>query len=157
MARTEAETREAKRRQMNERRRADPEKARTYNREWHAKNRERSKAKMRNYYARRFFWGRAMKLRGPGRATYKELAAIWKRQRGRCALTGRRLDRSADLDHIVPKTRGGGDNPENLRWLAREVNMVKRNLTDAEFIILCADVMRVIGERIEMVDGMAGA
>lgn len=145
----------AKREAMGRYRKHNPDKAREYARQWHARNRERQTAKMRDYYARRFFWGRAMKLRGPDRATFKELAAIWKRQRGRCALTGRRLDRTADLDHILPKTRGGTDRADNLRWLAREVNMVKRNLTDAEFILLCADVMQVIGERIAMVDALA--
>jgi 5-methylcytosine-specific restriction endonuclease McrA len=152
MARTEAETREAKRSQMALRRKKDPEKNRAYQRKWHAENREHSKAKLRAYYAKRFFWGRAMKLRGPERATYKDLARIWKQQRGRCALTGRRLDRTADMDHIIPKTRGGTDHPSNIRWLAREVNMVKRNLTDGEFLILCADVMRVLGSRIQQVE-----
>jgi 5-methylcytosine-specific restriction endonuclease McrA len=152
MARTKAESNEAKRLAVARYRARNPEKHRAYQRDWHAKNRDHNKAKMRDYYARRFFWGRAMKLRGPDRATFKDLAAIWKRQRGRCALTGRRLDRTADLDHIIPKTKGGSDRPENLRWLAREVNMVKRNLTDAEFIILCSDVMRIIGERIAMID-----
>jgi 5-methylcytosine-specific restriction endonuclease McrA len=141
MARTKEQVREDKRLSMEIRRARDPEKHRAYQRERHAKNRAHNTAKMRAYYARRFFWGRAMKLRGTDRATYKDIAAIWKRQRGRCALTGRRLDRTADLDHIVPKTRGGQDDAGNLRWLAREVNMVKRNLTDAEFLLLCSDVV----------------
>lgn len=152
MARTIEEVREAKRIHMASRRAADPERVRAYQREIHARNRERNVAKMRLYYAKRFFWSRAMKLRSPDRATYKELAALWKKQRGRCALTGRRLDRTADLDHILPKTRGGGDQISNLRWLSREVNMVKRNLTDDEFFALCGDVMRWIGRRIEMVE-----
>lgn len=154
MGRTLEEIREAKRLHMERRRLADPEKVRAYQREIHARNRERNIAKMRLYYAKRFFWSRAMKLRSPERATYKQLAALWKKQRGRCALTGRRLDRTADLDHIIPKTRGGGDNVGNLRWLCREVNMVKRNLTDDEFLTLCGEVMRWIGQRIEMVEAL---
>lgn len=136
---------------MAQRRAKDPEAVRAYQREQHFKNHERSKKKMRDYYARRFFWGKSMKLRGEDRASFKDLAALWKSQRGRCALTGRKLDRSAHLDHILAKVRGGGDNIENLRWLCREANMAKRDMSDGEFLSLCGDVMRWIGERIEAV------
>lgn len=109
---------------------------------------------MRDYYAKRFFWGKAMKLRGSERATTEEIAALWKRQRGKCALTGRRLDRSAQLDHKTPKTRGGADCIDNLQWLCEEANMAKRAMTDAEFISLCGDVMRHIGNRIQLVESL---
>ena len=120
----------------------DPEAARAKRNAFHARNRVDQVAKMRDYYARRFFWGRAMKLRGEGRATYRELAALWKVQRGRCALTGRRLDRTAQLDHIEPKARGGTDRRSNLRWVTRAVNLAKRDLTDAEFFGLCRIVVQ---------------
>lgn len=154
MPRSPDEVREAKRLHMAKKRAADPQAARDYRNAYHAKNRDAQTAKMRAYYERRFFWGKAMKLRGPGRATAKDLAAIWKEQRGRCALTGRRLDRSAQLDHKLPRTRGGGDAPLNLQWLCEEVNLAKRALTDAEFTALCGEVMRWIGERIAAVDAI---
>lgn len=143
-----------KRESMARRRRDNPEAAREYHRKFHRDNRERQISKMRNYYARRFFWGRATKLRGKDRATYRDLASIWKRQRGACALTGRRLDRMAEVDHILPKARGGGDEAVNLRWACRQVNLAKRDLTDIEFNELCGDVMRYIGERIALVDSV---
>ncbi|HYE84949.1 MAG TPA: HNH endonuclease signature motif containing protein [Vicinamibacterales bacterium] len=118
----------------------------------HHRKRDENLAKMRAYYARRFFWGRAMKLRGPERATVRDLARMWKRQRGRCALTGRRLDRTAQLDHIVPKARGGTDAAANLRWTCEAVNIAKRHMTDAELFALCGDVMAWIGRRIQMVE-----
>lgn len=152
MARTPEQVREAKRLHMARKRAADPEAARAYGRAHHARNREKQIAAMRAYYARRFFWGRAMKLRGADRANHVELAQLWKRQRGLCALTGRRLDRSAQLDHILPQARGGKDNIQNLRWVCEVANICKRHLTDAEFIALCGDVMRWIGERIAMVE-----
>ena len=152
MAMTADEVRASKRAFMARKRAEDPEAARKQNRDWHANNRDYSRAKMRDYYARRFFWGKAMKLRGPDRATYKDVAHLWHEQRGRCALTGRPLTREgAQLDHIIPKTRGGGDNVENLQWLCREANIAKRAMTDDEFIALCSDVMRWIGERIAAV------
>jgi 5-methylcytosine-specific restriction endonuclease McrA len=90
---------------------------------------------------RRFFYARAINLRGPGHATARELAAIWKRQRGLCALTGRQLDRTAEFDHIVPKVLGGSDRPENLRWTCRAANRAKLAMLDADFIQLCRDVV----------------
>lgn len=130
----------------------DPATARAKRNAFHARNRDQQTEKMRTYYARRFFWGRAMKLRGADRATFRDLATIWKQQRGLCALTGERLDRSAEVDHIVPKSRGGSDRRENLRWIGRRVNFAKRDLTDDEFLALCGSVMRWIGQRIQMVD-----
>lgn len=155
MPRSAEEIRKTKREFQARWRAADPERARAYGREIHQRNRERNLAKMRGYYARRFFWGRAMKLRQEGRASYKDLASIWKEQRGRCALTGRRLSRdNAHLDHIVALARGGSDAKSNLRWVCTEANLAKRDLSDAEFSALCADVMRWIGERIEMVEAI---
>lgn len=152
MGRTAEQVREAKRLHMANRRAANPEKVRAYQREHHAKNRERRTASMRSYYAKRFFWGRAMKLRGDDRASTQDLARLWKQQRGKCALTGRRLNRdNAHLDHITPKARNGRDDIGNLRWLCTEANLAKRDLTDEEFMVLCLDVMRWIGERIQMV------
>lgn len=90
---------------------------------------------------RRFFYARAVNLRGPGHATARDLAAIWKRQRGLCALTGRRLDRTAEFDHIIPRVLGGSDRPENLRWTCHDANRAKRALLDADFIQLCRDVV----------------
>ncbi len=153
MARTAEETREAKRLHMERRRKENPDAVREYQRKQHHKNRDRNVAKMRDYYARRFFWSRAMKLRGNPRANYRELASLWKAQRGLCAITGRRLTReNAELDHIVAKVRGGSDHAANLRWTIREVNRAKRDLSDAEFLAICSDAMRWIGRRIEMVD-----
>lgn len=151
-ARDPGKIRERKRVSMAKAREADPEKARAYRNAYHAANRDAQTEKMRLYYAKRFFWGRAMKLRSKARATPAELALIWKRQRGRCALTGTRLDRSAELDHITPRARGGDDSAPNLRWVTAEVNRAKRDMTDAEFFTLCESVMRWIGERIELVD-----
>jgi 5-methylcytosine-specific restriction endonuclease McrA len=149
VAKTIEEIRKSKREHMARRRKENPEAVRAYQRQQHAKNREKNKEKMREYYAKRFFWGRAMKLRGENRATAKELAFLWKNQLGLCALTGRKLNReNAQLDHITAKAKGGKDNIENLRWTCKEANLAKRELTDDEFVELCENVMRWIGQRI---------
>lgn len=150
LKRTVDETREAKRAYMARKRELDPEGVRAYQRRIHHKNAEANKAKMRAYASKRFFWVRAMHLRGENRATTSDISYLWKLQKGLCALTGRRLDRTAHLDHILPKARGGGDSISNLRWVCSEVNIAKRHLTDEEFAQLCTDCLRWIGKRIQM-------
>lgn len=152
MGRTIEQVRKAKRECMARRWAANPDLMRQKSRNWHHANRERNCRGMRLYYAKRFFWGRAMKLRGMERANYKQLARMWHEQRGLCALTGRKLDRSAQLDHIVPKAKGGGDDIGNLRWVCEIANICKRHLSDEEFLILCSDVMSWIGRRIDHYD-----
>lgn len=146
--------RERKRLSMAKTRAKDPEKARAYRNAYHATNREERIVKMREYAGRRFFWVKAMKLRGVNRATTRQIASLWKQQRGLCALTGRRLDRTSQLDHKLPKAKGGGDCIDNLQWLCQEANLAKRDRIDAEFVALCSDVMAWIGERIKMVNSL---
>jgi 5-methylcytosine-specific restriction endonuclease McrA len=151
MARTIEQDRKIKREHMARKRARDPEAARAYARLDHSRNRDKRTAQMRDYYERRFFWGRAMKLRGPLRATTAQVSRLWYNQRGRCALTGRKMDRSAQLDHILPKVRGGNDSVENLQWVCEAANIAKRHMTEEEFTALCADVMSWIGRRIQQV------
>lgn len=80
-----------------------------------------------------------------------DLMNLWIKQNGLCDLTGRKLDKSAHLDHIIPLKRGGKTELNNLRWVCPDVNYAKRNLTDEEFIKLNEDVIRFLGERIRAV------
>jgi len=73
--------------------------------------------------------------------TEAQLRGLWERQKGLCALTGRALDHHAEIDHILPKTRGGDDTMENSRWVCHAANQAKHNLTDPEFFTICRDVM----------------
>jgi hypothetical protein len=72
------------------------------------------------------------------------LERLWLAQGGRCAVTGVALSPGdgASLDHITPRSRGGTHDPSNLRWVLTAVNTAKSNLTDAEFLALCAAVVR---------------
>jgi hypothetical protein len=80
--------------------------------------------------------------------TARMLASLWKRQRGLCALSGRKLDRTAHIDHIVPASLGGSDEIGNLRWLDPWVNTARGTLTDDEFRRRCFQVAEWIGRRI---------
>lgn len=126
-----------------------PEAMRLVSREFHHRNKERINAQRRGHHVTRLFWTRALKFRG---ITAADLAKLWKTQRGLCALTGRRLDRTAQVDHKFPLARGGTDELTNLQWTTAEANRSKRDLTDAEFLALCQDAVRWIGERIDEVD-----
>jgi 5-methylcytosine-specific restriction endonuclease McrA len=44
-----------------------------------------------------------------------------------------RPDNAAEIDHIVPVSRGGGDDPKNLQWLCKKCNRSKGVMTDAEY------------------------
>ena len=131
----------------------DPDGVRRKQREWNDRNRERVRAKLRTYGRKRFFWSKSCRLRREGEAaTPIELAKLWKSQGGRCGLTGERLNRAnAELDHILPKARGGGGTISNLRGVTKTANRAKRALTDDEFVALCSPVMRWIGYRIDLV------
>lgn len=141
------EGRRRKRVSMALKRAEDPDAVRRYQRDYHHNNRERRTKKMRDYCERRFFWARMNKLRPGDRPSHVQLARLWKKQRGRCAITGRRLTReNAELDHRHPKSKGGGDNIENLQWTCCEVNRAKRDLSQAEFEALCYNVLSWMGK-----------
>ena len=150
-ARSQAEVREAKRVHMARRRKENPEAARLYARQNHAANRERRNQALREAHGRRLFWSRALRLKG---ITPQQLAALWRRQRGRCAITGRRLDRSAQVDHVTSRARGGTDDIENLRWTCAVANLLKREMSDEELVALCSEVLGHLGQRIAMVEAL---
>lgn len=145
--RSPEDVRRAKRDGMARLRERDPAEARRKRNAFYTRNRERQTAKMREYAARRFFWARANRLDG---ITASDLASLWKAQKGRCGLSGRRLDRLAEIDHKLPKARCGTDAITNLRWVCKEANRAKRDLTDEEFVALCSDCMSWIGQRIDL-------
>ncbi len=65
--------------------------------------------------------------------------AMWQAQSGRCALCGGRMFRNrfeaphariwakqrATLDHIIPRSKGGSDQPENLQLTHARCNKIK--------------------------------
>jgi 5-methylcytosine-specific restriction endonuclease McrA len=58
---------------------------------------------------------------------------IWDRDGGRCQYTGRKLRREeANIDHVIPRSRGGGDHWENCVLSCRKVNTRKGARTPEE-------------------------
>lgn len=62
-----------------------------------------------------------------------------------CYLTGRPINledsRSYNLDHIIPKSKGGTNSLDNCEIACRDANQAKNDLTYDEFIQLCRDVI----------------
>ena len=66
--------------------------------------------------------------RMPVHAPRVSRAAILARDRGVCQYTGEYVGRAGgNLDHVVPRDRGGRDSFENLVWSKREINSLKAN------------------------------
>lgn len=77
----------------------------------------------------------------------------WKRQDGRCVLTGRKLDRMTfEVDHIIPRSKGGDGSLANLRFVCEEANTAKADMSDAELLQLCREI---IGRAILEEEGLA--
>jgi 5-methylcytosine-specific restriction endonuclease McrA len=88
-------------------------------------------------YRKRFFVKRARSLnwkrRGHGSVTANQLRDLWRKQRGKCAMTGLKLSRTCcHVDHIVPIKRGGKNLIENMRWVHPFPNLVKGAKLDSE-------------------------
>jgi 5-methylcytosine-specific restriction endonuclease McrA len=66
--------------------------------------------------------------RVPRRRPRLTARSVRERDGGRCQYTGRLLGPGeGNLDHVLPRSRGGTDTWENLVWSAREVNTRKGN------------------------------
>ena len=104
----------------------------------------------KKYNKRRFFFVRALHAIASTGSTDSpdEVCAIlsraWYNQRGCCAYTGKRLGRTAQVDHKTPVSRGGKNSAANLHWVTADANWVKRAHTHEEFIAICTDIAAYI-------------
>jgi 5-methylcytosine-specific restriction endonuclease McrA len=64
----------------------------------------------------------------------------------KCYLTGTPIDLSKpstyELDHIIPKSRGGDNSIDNLGLASKQANQAKGNMTNEEFIALCKQIVK---------------
>lgn len=68
----------------------------------------------------------------------EELHQLFKRQKGICPYTGKALTlgKDSELDHIIPRNRGGSDDIENLQWVYAPVNRMKWHHQEKDFLEL---------------------
>lgn len=66
--------------------------------------------------------------RMPMRVPRVSRTAIFDRDGGVCQYTGEHVGKhGGNLDHVIPRDRGGRDSFENLVWAKREINSLKAN------------------------------
>jgi hypothetical protein len=78
--------------------------------------------------------------------TFDEVLEIWLRQKGKCALSGQRMETNkiigknlsgASLDRIDSNL---GYIPGNIQWTCWQANRLKTNFRQSDFVRLCADI-----------------
>jgi 5-methylcytosine-specific restriction endonuclease McrA len=78
-----------------------------------------------------------------GQCRGADLFALWIQQGGLCALTGDPIapGHNLSVDHIVPRSKGGGHDIANLRLVRVDVNRALNDMSDADFIAMCRKVV----------------
>jgi 5-methylcytosine-specific restriction endonuclease McrA len=106
----------------------------SYNAQYYARNRDKRIAEIHEYqrrhpeiqvrYRHRY---RARKHKAPGGHTYADLVAIFEKQDSKCFYCNQHLAsiHNGHFDHVIPLSRGGSDNPENLVFACPPCNWSK--------------------------------
>jgi len=73
---------------------------------------------------------------------WTELKSIFEKQNGICPYTGRLLQIGVDaeLDHIIPVSKGGNSELGNYQWVYNKVNVMKLDHMHDEFICLIKEI-----------------
>lgn len=69
-----------------------------------------------------------------------------------CYLTGRNINledsKSYQLDHIIPRSKSGNNELNNLGLACRDANQSKTDLTVNEYLVLCKEVLEYNGYKV---------
>src|SRR5260221_13355399 len=96
----------------------DPERTKNRLREYRVEHPEKYLTYNRNR--------RARKMAAPGTHTAQDIQAQFKRQKGKCYWCGDKLDKY-EVDHVVPLTRGGSNDPSKLVIACKPCNNSRHN------------------------------
>lgn len=140
---------------MNELKKVNPEQYEKTKQSWKTyyetnkhtqRYKEARSKKQKKYYYDHPFVRIAKSLKKRDKSSTLTKFDIWKiarRQKLKCALTGRKLINSnISPDHIVPLSKGGTTSLENIRLVIKEVNLCRQTLSDIDFIEMCKDVVK---------------
>ena len=107
---------------------------REYNRRWQRENKDKVAAKARRWVienpeknAAKFHRYRTRKTQAGGSYTVGEWRALCKHQDGRCLACGKKKKLTAD--HVVPVSRGGSSDIDNIQGLCKSCNASKGDKT----------------------------
>jgi len=122
-----------------------PEKLKANSKQSRAKRRFKRLVEMSNRFFPKDQWLTAI-----------DLFHIAHKQKLICALTGVKLTtETISVDHIVAKSKGGSNRPENIRLVHKDVNLAKRALSDSEFLDLCRKVVEFSERNPAISDGVS--
>lgn len=80
-------------------------------------------------------------MKKPAAITASQIMKLIENQKFKCALTGRDLTpETASIDHIMPLSRNGSHDLENIWVIDHKVNMAKGTMTTDEFVAMCREV-----------------
>lgn len=68
---------------------------------------------------------RARKANAEGSHTAEDRKRIIETQKNRCYYCGKKMDKDATIDHVIPLSRGGSNSPENLVAACKSCNSTK--------------------------------
>jgi 5-methylcytosine-specific restriction endonuclease McrA len=78
-----------------------------------------------------------------GKITALDLWSIAKKQKLICPLTGEKLTiKNISVDHIIPISKGGTNNPSNIQLVTHHANTVKNNMNLTELFKFCQTVVQ---------------
>ena len=98
--------------------------------DWNRKNPERYQTIQRAGKARR----RSREARASGKHTAADIRALLDLQRGSCAVCKCNLPKGYHVDHVIPLSKGGGNDRMNLQLLCRHCNVTKNARDPLEFM-----------------------
>lgn len=77
---------------------------------------------------------------------WKDLKELIVKQDFKCALTGDAIlfGDGIELDHIIPKNKGGKDELLNVQWVTKQANGFKSDRTQSELFELCNKIVTTI-------------
>ena len=73
---------------------------------------------------------------------WKEMKHLYDQQNGFCPYTNRKLilGINTEVDHKIPKCKGGTNTIDNLQWIYAPINFMKSGFTHEEFLNLISEI-----------------